>query len=205
MPRFVDKTGMRFGSLVAMSYQSVNGRFRWLCRCDCGNRTIVAGGNLHLNDDGGTRSCGCSKKGNPTHGQSRTAIYRIWKKMRRRCGNPKDSGFRYYGARGITVCKRWQVFENFLADMGERPSPRHSIDRINNNLGYKPSNCRWATVNEQRRNTRITIRIKYKGKTLAIADWAELLGINYRTLVRRYHLNMPVDRMMQPGRLHKSR
>lgn len=89
-----------------------------------------------------------------THGMARTPLYKVWSEMKRRCKNPNDPKYKYYGARGISVCASWDSFENFYRDMGERPTPKHSIDRINNDGNYEPENCRWATALEQRHNQR---------------------------------------------------
>lgn len=141
----------------------------WYCRCDCGTRRVVSGGNLTR---GLTLSCGClrrellaeSKKGNEynhKHGHApagrSSPEYRAWAKMKDRCGNPNSAEYKNYGARGIAVCERWSGrsgFPNFLADMGPRPSPELSLDRIDNGGDYTPNNCRWATRAQQNANRR---------------------------------------------------
>ena len=102
--------------------------------------------------------------------------------MRRRCENPKNRAWDNYGGRGIRVCRRWRKFENFFEDMGSRPSPKHSIERVKNHLGYNPKNCVWATKREQNRNTRRNYNITYKGRTMCLTDWAEQLGMSKKTL-----------------------
>jgi hypothetical protein len=152
----IDITGQRFGRLVVIedAGRTKVGRVIWFCRCDCGGRTTVEGVLLR---NGNTKSCGCGQS--PfIHGHSRRGMwsptYFSWQKMLQRCNNPNSDRYKYYGARGIIVCERWlHSFENFLADMGERP-PKRSIDRINNNGNYEPGNCRWATQSEQVRNSR---------------------------------------------------
>lgn len=120
------------------------------------------------------------------HGKSRTRTYRIWTAIKQRCHNPKSDAFRYYGGRGIKVCPEWkQSFAEFLKDMGECPSPGHSIERIKNHLGYAPGNCRWAVRGEQMRNTRRNRWYTYNGKTMVMEDWAVELGIKSHTLLWR--------------------
>jgi len=151
--------GDRFGRLVVERLNHVDTRFNrfWVCACDCGKSAVVYQGNLR---NGHTRSCGCLQQDimramQTIHGGRQTPEYRTWRHMAQRCENPNTRGFKNYGGRGITVCVRWRrSFANFLADMGPRPSPFHSIDRINNDGNYTPKNCRWATKSQQRRNQR---------------------------------------------------
>lgn len=156
--RAKDMAGTRVGRLVVLRRTEDVGRAMWLCLCDCGTTKAVHGAKLRR---GATVSCGCySRDRVTTHGASRTGkktgTYRSWEKMKARCLCPTDNRYEYYGGRGITICQSWvESFESFLADMGERP-PGTSLDRIDNSKGYEPANCRWATREQQMRNTRAT-------------------------------------------------
>lgn len=156
------------------------------CRCDCGEVGVY---RLYSLRNGNTRSCGCLAKetGFLTHGGSRLPEYGIWCGMRRRCSNPNDAAWRYYGGRGIKVCARWdESFSAFLEDMGRRPSPKHSIDRYPDNNGdYEPGNCRWATSKEQCRNTRANYLLEYGGETKCVSEWADQYGVSSSILYSR--------------------
>jgi hypothetical protein len=150
-----DLSGQRFGRWTAVALESVeSGRVtRWVCVCDCGEFDAVQSGNLK---SGHSTSCGCySSERATTHGKCWTPEYLSWGGMIQRCGNPKATGYEFYGGRGIRVCPRWrESFPNFLADMGPRPSVACSIDRIDVDGNYEPGNCRWATKSEQNSNRR---------------------------------------------------
>ncbi len=143
------------------------------------------------------------------HGHNRkgrvTRTYRSWAAMRTRCTNPRQKDWHSYGGRGISVCSRWDLFENFLADMGECPSG-HTLDRINSNGNYEPSNCRWATPQQQSRNTKRTVLIEFAGRRLCLKEWATEIGIPYGALYSRIRYGWPLERVLtEPSGLHQGR
>lgn len=194
--RFVNATGVRFGKLVAKEYTGKRGRFPiWRCLCDCGKTKVLS---LYKLRSGHTKSCGCLKQKKlraglrTAHGQSKrgavTKTYTVWATMIGRCCNPKDHKYAGYGGRGITVCKRWRdSFENFLADMGEKPDGM-SIDRVNNDGNYEPDNCRWATATQQARNTRRNRLLTVNGETRVLAEWCEKVGLRQGLVFYRLKL-----------------
>ena len=158
-PRKLDLAGLRFGRLLVIRMDHINKHQQsmWLCRCDCGNKIVTSGSTLK---GGRSKSCGCwkadvAREQETSHGLSRSPEYRTYYYMKQRCYNPKNTHYHLYGGRGIKICQRWlRSFERFYADMGPRPSPKHSIDRINYDGDYAPDNCRWATIEEQYANRR---------------------------------------------------
>jgi len=185
-PQAINLTGKKFARLhVLRPTHRINKHIQWECRCECGNLTSVGSQDLR---EGHIKSCGCFKRDTPnrkTHGASKTTTYNSFISMHQRCGSWGNCQDPDYISRGISVCERWREFAVFLADMGKKPSPEHSIDRIDNDGDYCPENCRWATRTEQARNRRSNRFIAHNGETLCIADWADKLGISRRTLNTR--------------------
>lgn len=165
----------------------------WRCRCDCGTVGQIRHGLLVR---GGSQSCGCfgaeqRNKANTTHGKSRSIEHRTWQRIIQRCHNPKERSYYRYGGRGITVCDRWrESFDAFLADMGERPKDKQTVERKDNSKGYSPDNCCWATYAEQNRNRRGNHWITVNGETLVLQDWADRLGTKPQTIIGRLDSGM---------------
>ena len=177
-----DMTGQVFSRLTVLHRtDNVGKEPYWMCLCVCGEVKALSGSCLRSSN---VRSCGCLARDITSarsikHGMVESSEWSTWASMRARCTNPNNRRFFDYGGRGITVCERWtESFESFFADMGPRPSPDYQIDRIDNNAGYYPENCRWVTRAENMRNRRVTKR--YAGLTLR--EWSEITGINYNTL-----------------------
>lgn len=160
MPRPLNLIGHKVGRLTVEAFAGMNphGKTTWRCRCDCDGKMVVAIGSRLAK--GTTRSCGCirretTKKLKTTHGKTNTPEFWIWAAMIARCSNPNDARFASYGGRGISVCLRWTgSFQSFMDDMGTRPTVEHSLDRINNDGNYEPTNCKWSTDVEQANNRR---------------------------------------------------
>lgn len=193
-----DLTGKKFGRLTVISEiakRSINRAVYWNCVCDCGSKVKTTGNALK---SGHTKSCGClydpemnTKHGYNRRGQTKSE-YRIWCNMKYRCQVKTYKEFYLYGGRGIKVCKRWLSFENFISDMGDRPSDKYSLDRINTNGNYEPENCRWATSSEQNHNRRSNRWIEHNGTKLILADWARKFGTspsNVLTMMKRKPFN----------------
>lgn len=200
--RFQDLTGLVYGRLLVSEFSHASsGKMYWLCVCSCGRSAVVVAGNLR---SGHARSCGCLQrearasvgKENRTHGKHRTPEYRTWAAMLHRCTNPNANNYRDYGGRGISVCESWKRFENFYAYMGPRPSPKHSIDRIDNDGNYEPGNCRWASNRQQNRNTRSNVCLSHQGKTQCIAAWAEELDAPVQTIFSRVKRGWSIGRIV---------
>lgn len=188
-PRFQDLTGKTFGRLTVIGYAGKKRhQSHWLCRCKCGSVKIIRACSIM---SGHTVSCGClhsevTAKRCTLHGKSKSAEYRHWTSLKERCYCSSTGNYQFYGGRGITVCDRWRdSFENFIADMGPRPSSKHTIDRIDSSGNYEPGNCRWATQDEQQNNKRNSRLIEFHGKTMTISQWARELNLSWKAISSR--------------------
>lgn len=141
---------------------------------------------------------------NKKHGLVNSPEYKTWAMMLVRCRNKNNHAYPRYGGRGIKVCKRWESFENFYADVGAKPSPKHSLDRIDNNGNYEPSNCRWATMLEQGRNKRNNAMLTLNGVTKCISEWADITGIKRRTIHARISYGWPVEKVLTASLMTKA-
>lgn len=200
--RSVDLKGIRFGKLTALrqDHKDAARQIVWECKCDCGRVHYSPAGQLR---SGVVLSCGCSRA---THGHTRgegvSPTYKSWNSMRQRCENKSDPSYERYGGRGITVCARWASFENFLSDMGQRPQGK-TLDRIDVNGNYEPSNCKWATPTQQQRNRRDARNVTAKGKTLSIHEWAALLGTSAQAIAWRLKQGMTAEEAVTNPIRHK--
>lgn len=203
LPRRVkDLTGQRFGRLLVVSFSHIESKSRyaiWNCLCDCGRQHQTATAYL---SHGNVRSCGCLGEERrmaavTKHGFSRHPLYAIYRTMMHRCYNPKAGAYRHYGGRGIAVCQRWrESFLSFVEDMGPKPSPDHSIDRINNDGDYCPENCRWATHEQQFSNRRGSRYLSHNGQTLTMAQWSKILGISSGTIHQRLDSGWTIEQAL---------
>ena len=201
MGAFIDLTGLTFGYLEVIDRGPTLGsppgtQPHWNCRCACGELKLVCGAHLR---GGLVVSCGRCRK--QTHRMTHAPEYWVWAAMLQRVNNPANCNYPRYGGRGIKVCERWLSFENFYADMGQRPSPKHSIERLRNDGDYAPANCKWATKAEQVRNMRRNFMITAFGKTQCVSDWWRETGLPLTTITGRIRRGIePEIALTLPGR-----
>lgn len=198
--RVMDMSGKTIDRLTFEYFAyTENYRTFWVCKCDCGNRALI---RRDLVVSGLVHSCGCLYKETRKlvslkHGMVGTPEYKSWKHMMARCYNPNFVKYQNYGGRGIKVCDRWRNnFENFIEDMGLKPSPDHSIDRLDNNGDYCPENCRWATMREQANNRRTNRRVTINGVTKTVAEWSRAHGIDPQRVYSRLALGWDIHRAL---------
>ena len=186
MAKFDDLTGRRFGywTVIARAKNNTHGSAQWQCQCDCGKVRVIGAEYLK---NGRSQSCGCHKNDyNRRHGGKGTKLYEVWRFMRYRCESPNNQAYPMYGARGIQVCEDWHDFAAFRVwamDNGYREGL--SIDRIDVNGNYEPSNCRWTDARTQMNNRRNTPHYEYGGKRMTISEWSKETGIPRNTLLNR--------------------
>lgn len=188
MSKFIDLTGNRYNMLTVIRRldNAEKGVTRWECICDCGNKTIVRGGNLK---NGSVKSCGCLSKKSPrnkTHGESKTPLYRMWISMIYRCHNPNNQAYKDYGARGIKVCEEWHDFSKFKKWVIEtKKDDTLTIERIDVNGDYCPENCKWIPLKDQANNRRSNIRIEHNGEIHNLKQWCDILNLDYKNIHNR--------------------
>lgn len=205
-----DLTGKRFehwfveskapDKVLASGYHEI----MWNCVCDCGNRKVVRGKSLR---GGISTSCGCAQRKGVgdrarRHGGFGTRLYAVWDSMRRRCNNPNCKAYHNYGARGISICDEWDDFAAFrdwailsgYDESAERGS--FTLDRIDVNKGYSPDNCRWCDMRVQANNRRSSISLTYNGETHSLTEWADIIGVDYTTLWKRYRDGKPTEEIL---------
>jgi hypothetical protein len=206
--------GAKFGRLIVIKLSHRTAKSHadyWFCKCDCGVLKVVGGAAMRA---GKIQSCGClqreaaasiggrSLKHGATSGHKKTAEYKCWADMRRRCDTPSQTSYHKYGGRGIRVCERWDTsFENFLADMGTKPTPQHSLDRIDPNGNYEASNCRWATIREQSLNRRNTRFVIFNNVRFPLDEFCRQRGLSPETVWRRLQRGIQIEHAILPGRL----
>lgn len=197
----IELTGLKLGYLTVISRTNKRAGtvILWLCKCDCGKECLVRSNFLK---NGTTKSCGCKrneliKKSLTKHGKSRTKdpTYDSWRSMISRCEQPSHKSYEHYSKRGIKVCERWHKFENFLEDMGERPT-NLQLDRIDNDKGYYPENCRWTTAKVNSNNRSSSVYLDFNGKRLSVSEWSQILNIPYSTLDKRLKAGWTVEKAL---------
>ena len=185
----IDLVGRVFGrrTVLAGAGTAASGGAAWLCRCECGAENVVEGRHLLA---GKSLSCGCwavdkNRAARTTHGGRKHVLYDCWENMRQRCLISHHPRWMSYGGRGVGICERWTDFRLFALDMGSRPTPNHSLERLDNDGDYTPDNCVWATRRQQARNTRTNRRITVDGVTKSLAGWVESSGVSRGALTGR--------------------
>ena len=198
MSELKDMTGKRFGRLIVIKY---TGCKKWRCQCDCGSVVDVLGVLLR---NGHTKSCGCLRKdvahtSKTKHGKYHARVYRTWASIVQRCCNSNYKDFKNYGARGITMCDEWkndfQAFYDWAISNGYNDSL--TIDRIDNNKGYEPSNCRWATKKQQSRNRRNVKQYTINGEKHCLSEWCEIIGLNYNNVRQRVYKGWSIEKALE--------
>lgn len=217
MGRKLDLKGKKYNKLTAIEEvgKDKSGTYRWLCKCDCGGTVIVKTSELK---NGHVKSCGCAKSeaakrrikdtgfafcnSRKTHGMSNTRIYRIWKDIKRRVKNPNRQNYKFYGARGITICQEWEEsFEAFYEwAIKNGYEDNLEIDRIDNDKGYCPKNCHWVTRAENSNNKRTSRLVTYNGETRTVMEWSRFFNIPYTKLIYRLNMGWSLEKAFEVNR-----
>jgi hypothetical protein len=202
----LDLNGQVFGRwhVKEFAYKKPTGEIYWHCICDCGVERAVKAASLR---SGKSVSCGCYRiEKVSSHGYTATPTFYTWQSMKQRCNYEGAKSYKHYGGRGIEICERWlESFENFLADMGEKPAGT-SLDRKDNNGPYSPDNCKWSTAEEQQLNKTNTRWITYEGETLALSDWARRYNTTPQLIFNRIHAGWSIhDALTKPIRACRSK
>lgn len=202
----IEMIGRKFSRLLVLNYSGTSKKgHRWGCLCDCGSKIVANGCSLRA---GQIRSCGCINREAVTkHGRSFKPEYISWRNMLIRCTKPNSNSYKNYGGRGIKVCDAWRDFRNFFSCMGMKPTPAHSLDRIDGNGHYEPGNVRWATKQEQANNTRSNALVTIEGRTDTLSNWVGLLNIHpYKIVHSRIRRDgMTVRHALQVKSRHNAR
>ena len=197
--RFGRITILAVGKLASKKYQ-----YRAVYKCDCGTESITQCGTIQI---GTTQSCGCKNREDVTkHGLWKSPLYRVWQHMIQRCHNEKTQQYANYGGRGISVCKQWHDIEKFHDDMFDSYRVGLTIDRIDNNGNYEPSNCKWSTKEQQSRNKRSNILVTIDGQTKVLKDWCEQFNVSYHSVYYRIKVSgwEPIKALTHPSRRPKN-
>ena len=211
-PNAVDLTGQVFGYLTVLRREGTRRKYAlWRCRCTCGKECLAAS---NLLKEGRKKSCALDGHYNLEYLKARppgiTAAnpseHSSWQKMWERCTNPNHERYKYYGARGITICEAWKSFPQFLKDLGQKPTPKHTVDRIDNDKNYEPANCKWSTRKEQSRNRQTTVYVEHEGKRVLLIDLVAEHGVTRSVVYGRLKNGWPLDRaLLEPVKKHKTK
>jgi len=210
MSKFINLVGQKFGRLTVVSRaRNRKAKVVWNCVCFCGACKAVISDSLL---SGATKSCGCFQidivtSRSITHGMRHTAEYYTWLNMKQRCNNPKTDYYYLYGGRGVTVCDSWlNSFQVFIDDMGVKPTPEYTIERADNNKGYSPCNCYWATKKAQGNNKRNNRNIEFGDEILTLSQWSDITGIKSKTIAARIdNYGWPIERALTERTRHENK
>jgi hypothetical protein len=201
--------GMRYGRVVAIREcgKSSSGDLKWLFKCDCENEFIANGYHVRTGKVISCQKCSAERvrKASIKHGESNSPEFSIWTGIKSRCYNKSTKAYKNYGGRGITICNRWlESFDNFLSDMGRKPSAKHSIERINNDGNYEPNNCRWVTIEKQANNKRNNRKLTINGITKNMAEWAREHNLSSSAIIFRLRKGLSGEDLIAKSQIYGS-